>query len=103
MTLTSDNARLSRPMIGVTEASLTTPSVVPPNPAREYLRAAISQNTRRAYQSDLRHFLSWGGSIPASDAAVAEYLAVHGSSLSIATLIRRLAAISKAHTLQGLP
>jgi site-specific recombinase XerD len=72
------------------------------HPVRNYIRAAVSKNTQRAYRSDLRHFRAWGGSIPATDHAIAEYIAAHGSTLSVATLVRRLAAISKAHTTQGL-
>ncbi len=70
---------------------------------QSYLHAAVSDNTRRAYRSDLRHFLGWGGSIPASDAMVAEYLAVHAGTLAVATLERRLATISRAHSFQGRP
>jgi hypothetical protein len=42
-----------------------------------YLRAATPENTHRAYESDLYHFLSWGGAIPATDVMIAEYLAQH--------------------------
>ena len=42
-----------------------------------YVRAAVSENTRRAYRSDLEHFLDWGGSLPATDIMVARYLADH--------------------------
>ena len=45
---------------------------------RAYVRDAISTNTRAAYQCDLRHFLGWGGMLPASDAMLADYLADHG-------------------------
>jgi len=69
---------------------------------REYVRASLSDNTRRAYQSDLRHFIGWGGTIPATDRVVAKYLADHAASLSMATLARRLVTIGKAHTMQGL-
>jgi hypothetical protein len=69
----------------------------------DYVLSAISDNTKRAYQSDLRAFLKWGGSVPASDRMVARYLADNAIRLSIATLARRLVAIGKAHTMQGLP
>lgn len=68
----------------------------------EYVRVSVSDNTRRAYRSDLAHFLDWGGEIPASDVLVANYLAAHANILSIATLSRRVASISKAHTSRGL-
>ena len=34
---------------------------------------------------------------------VAEYLAAYAGGLAVSTMTRRLAAISKAHTAQGLP
>ncbi|MCF6291825.1 MAG: site-specific integrase [Robiginitomaculum sp.] len=70
---------------------------------RDYVQASISDNTRRAYLSDLAHFLAWGGSIPAKDITVAEYLADHAETLAMSTLSRRVVSISKAHTSQGLP
>ncbi len=70
---------------------------------RAYVRDAISANTRAAYQCDLRHFLGWGGTLPASDAMLADYLADHACLLSVATLVRRLASISRAHQARALP
>ena len=67
-----------------------------------YVRDSISPNTRRAYRSDLDHFLAWGGAIPASDVLVAEYLAAHATELAVATLARRLASITAAHAARGL-
>ncbi|WES30011.1 site-specific integrase [Varunaivibrio sulfuroxidans] len=69
---------------------------------RDYVRNSVSSNTKRAYQSDLKHFANWGGTIPATDVVVAEYLAAHAHTLSVATLTRRLASISKAHSAKGL-
>lgn len=68
----------------------------------EYIHAALSPNTRKSYQSDLLHFQKWGGVIPATSISVCEYLARHADSLSPATLNRRLVAIGRAHTSQGL-
>lgn len=68
-----------------------------------YLRASLSDSSRRAYRSDLNHFLSWGGTIPASPDLVAVYLAAHAGQHAIATLARRLVSIGKAHSAQGLP
>jgi integrase len=64
---------------------------------------SISDNTRRAYQSDLAHFEAWGGQLPADPAVVASYIAAHAVTLSVATLVRRLATISKAHEARGMP
>lgn len=70
---------------------------------RLYLDAALSDNTRRSYNSDLKQFAAWGGVIPASPASVATYVAHHALTLSCATLSRRVVAIGRAHTAQGLP
>ena len=69
----------------------------------EFIEAATAENTRRAYQSDLRHFLARGGCIPASSEQVARYLADHAATLSMATLARRLAGIRAAHVERGFP
>jgi integrase len=67
-----------------------------------FVAAATSANTRRAYQSDVAHFLRWGGTIPAAPGMVARYLAHHASVLSPATLTRRLIGIRRAHFDQGV-
>ena len=69
----------------------------------EYLELSIAPSTRRAYRNDLEHFRNWGADVPCSPETVAAYLAAYAEILSVATLTRRLAAISKAHTMQGLP
>jgi len=74
-----------------------------PEAIESYLRSAVAENTRKAYKSDLEHFYAWGGSIPCEPETVAAYLAAHAGTLSVATLTRRLAALSKKHTVQGLP
>ncbi len=99
--LTRDNIPLSRPTMGglvVPESSDVEPSSI----VREYVRDSISENTKRAYRSDLTHFLEWGGTIPATDVMLADYLAQHAGMLSVATLVRRIASISKAHSAKGL-
>ena len=69
---------------------------------REYLAASLAKNTRLAYQSDIAHFLQSGGSIPATPQCVAAYLATYAQTLSVATLTRRVVAISRIHMAQGL-
>lgn len=69
----------------------------------EYVRESLAESTRIAYKSDLSHFECWGGQIPASPEMVANYLAAFADDLSIASLNRRLAALSKAHQARGLP
>jgi integrase len=68
-----------------------------------YVQAGIAPATKRAYRADLSHFEAWGGTIPATDALVAAYLAYHAAVLKASTLTRRLAAISIAHDARDLP
>ncbi len=68
----------------------------------ELVHAAISDNSRTAYQSDLKHFTEWGGTVPCTPDEVANYLAAHAGQLSVATLSRRLVSIGKAHTSQSM-
>lgn len=65
------------------------------------VRASVADNTRTAYASDLRHFAAWGGVIPASPEHVAAYIAEHAGKLAVATIVRRVAALSKAHQALG--
>lgn len=67
----------------------------------DYLRASLAENSCRAYQADLRHFIEWGGTVPTSPELLANYLAAHAEQNAVATLARRLVSISKAHTAQG--
>lgn len=87
-----------RPVIATdcTEHSPVSPEV------SRYIRASLSENSRKAYRADLNHFLAWGGCIPATPEVVARYLAAYAGQLAIATLARRLVSISKAHTTQGI-
>jgi site-specific recombinase XerD len=68
-----------------------------------YLHASLSNSTRKAYRSDLSHFISWGGTVPATPEMIAVYLAAHADLHAPATLARRLVSISKAHRAQALP
>jgi len=68
-----------------------------------YVQAGMASATKRAYRADLDHFESWGGTIPATDALVAAYLADHADVLKVSTLTRRLAAVSTAHDARNLP
>ncbi|WGS46989.1 hypothetical protein LFL97_33050 [Burkholderia sp. JSH-S8] len=67
-----------------------------------YVEAATRENTRRSYQSAIRHFeIEWGGFLPASADAIARYLADHAETLSVNTLRARLAALAQWHQTQG--
>ena len=65
------------------------------------LDGALSQATKHAYQSDLRHFLAYGGTIPSTPGRVAEYVAAMAEVHKPATVARRLVSIGKAHSLGG--
>lgn len=105
--ITSDNIHLSRPIppsLGnapvsnpLSPLNCTDPKIL------EFIAAATAPNTRRAYQSDLRHFVLWGGCVPATPEQVARYLADHASTLSMATLARRLVGIRAAHVAPESP
>lgn len=67
-----------------------------------YVDAATRENTQRSYRSAVEHFeVQWGGLLPASEDAIARYLADHGSSLSVSTLQQRLAALAAWHRDHG--
>lgn len=66
-----------------------------------YLKASKSTATLKAYKADLQHFQRWGGAMPSTEEQVADYLVAHADSLSVATLTRRLAALSVLHQIKG--
>lgn len=66
---------------------------------QNYLTNALAPNTVQAYLSDLQHFRSWGGRIPATPSMVARYLADCAGQVKPSTLRRRIAAIASAHTI----
>ena len=68
---------------------------------KEYARKALSENTWKAYESDILHFFNWGGSIPSTPDFIASYLADFAGELATSTLSRRLAAINKLHEVAG--
>src|SRR5262249_6088318 len=104
--ITRDNIPLSEPIAHADVAALTTnpgPDARTDPMVLHFIEAATAPNTRRAYDSDLRHFLAWGASLPASADVVARYLAAHATIHAVATLARHLVAIRRAHALRGLP
>lgn len=68
----------------------------------ELVRDSLAPNSRRAYASDLARYKTWGGLIPASPEAIAEYLAAHQQSHAVSTLARWLASLAKAHRAIGV-
>ncbi len=98
------NVHLSGPTIGPEDSKneIIFNSGIEPRVA-ELIRLSVSDATRMAYRSDLDHFMRWGGSIPANAEMIAAYVAAFSETLSVATLQRRVAAISVAHDARGLP
>ena len=77
--------------------------------ARHYAAESTSENTRKAYASDLRIFAKWCYDnncppLPAEASNVANFLASQADTgLGASTLNRRLAAIRYAHKAKGFP
>src|ERR1700738_3696280 len=74
--------------------------------AREYLRQAKSENTRRAYRSDWAHFEFWRQGhdralLPIGEETLVLYFSELAATHKVSTLERRLAAISQAHQTAG--
>jgi integrase len=68
---------------------------------RDLIEHSVSDNTRIAYESDLKHFTAWGGILPATPAMIASYIAAYAGVLAVATITRRVATLSKAHQAMG--
>ena len=68
-----------------------------------YYKKATSDHTRRAYRSDIRAFIQWGGALPTTTRQVLTYLESEAVTLNPRTLARRLTALKQWHHYQGLP
>jgi integrase len=77
------------------ESTLPAPSSQTP-----YWQIATSDNTRKAYQADIRHFIVSGGLLPTTTEALLHYLHQQAEHLNPRTLKRRLVAIKHWHTYQ---
>lgn len=74
--------------------------------AESFAEASMSDATRRAYGTDLAHFGAWCRAndvvpLPAPPPAVALYLSECASQYRVATIARRIAAISREHRKAG--
>lgn len=88
----------------LTKLSDETQGVITPTRwSNQYLQAATSVNTRKAYQNDIAHFVSWGGLLPTSPDVIIRYLQDYAARLNPRTLVRRLTAIKHWHTYQNFP
>jgi hypothetical protein len=104
--LTRHNHQLSGPtpahLGGAASVAINCTDYLPASVAM-YVRDSLAENSRKAYLSDLAEFERWGGSIPATEDTVAAYLADRADTLAVATLVRHVSSISKAHQARGLP
>jgi hypothetical protein len=74
MAITPDNIHLSEPtpLAAATATAASAMAIACADPSvLHFIEAATAPNTRRAYDSDLEHFLAWGGSLPASSDVIA--------------------------------
>lgn len=105
MALTFDKPHLSGPTIGWNgrkSVGIAVNGTKQPNPDQAdrvagLVRDSLSENTRKAYASDLARFEDWGGSIPAKADKIAAYLSEHAETHAPTTIARWLASLSKAH------
>lgn len=98
LALNRDNILLSRS----TNAAPAGPDALS-EAAETFICASISDNTRKAYRSDLAHYAAWGGALPATPEQVARYLADHADTLAPSSLARRVATLSKVHAANEWP
>lgn len=68
--------------------------------SNRYQIAATSDNTRRAYQADIRHYETWGGQLPATTEAILHYLHAFAETLNPRTLARHITALKQWHRCQ---
>lgn len=69
--------------------------------SHDYLQVATSDNTRKAYRGDIRHFIGWGGLLPTAPDVILQYVQHFAEQLNPRTLLRRLTAIKQWHLTQG--
>ena len=69
---------------------------------KSYLQKATANNTRRAYQAAIRQYELHGGLLPATEQAVAHYIALRATALNPRTISLHLTALSNWHTYQKL-
>ncbi len=71
--------------------------------SNRYQIAATSDNTRRAYQADIRHYETWGGQLPATTETILRYLHAYADTLNPRTLSRHVTALKQWHRYQHFP
>jgi integrase len=103
MVLTRDHVSLSSPIKGILHTSaIRCMRDDEGEQIEDLLRHSLAANTIRAHQSDMQHYLGWGGTVPASPSEVAAYIAAFAGKLAVSTIERRTATLSKAHDTLGV-
>lgn len=103
MGLTRDHVSLSRPKKEVLHTSaIRCMRDDGAEQIEDLLRHSLAANTIRAHQSDMQHYLGWGGKVPATPSEVAAYIATFAGKLAVSTIERRIATLSKAHDTLGV-
>ncbi|WP_193164203.1 site-specific integrase [Microbulbifer hainanensis] len=69
---------------------------------QQYLSAATSDSTRRAYRSAIRQFEKWGGRLPTDSRMLVRYLLSRAEIVNPRTLDLHLTAIGQWHHYQGI-
>lgn len=69
----------------------------------DYLTAAKAVSTRAEYAKDLKYFVEAGGGIPATVDQVVGYITRMATTLSVATIEKRIVSLHVAHVEQGYP
>ncbi len=86
---------LSSEPISYQEVQLTRVETIP------YWQMATSQNTRKAYQADIRRLIRHGAVLPMTTESVVHYLSSQAGTINPRSLKRQLVAIKNWHTYQG--
>jgi integrase len=95
-------ARMSNQDTLLVKSAVQTP-LAPTDGEQPYWQVATSANTRKAYQSDIRHFMAAGGFLPTTTESILHYLNSHAKLVNSRTLKRRLVAIKHWHIYQNFP
>lgn len=70
--------------------------------SEKYIKASTSDSTRKAYQKAIKHFLNWGGQLPADTNQILLYLTDYAESLNPRSLSLHITAIRNWHLTQNL-
>lgn len=99
---------MSMDLVPVNPGSLTTKLQETTARARDYANKANASATVRAYRADWTDFTTWCSeqqkmALPAASETIALYLTDRAATCKVATLQRRVSAISRAHHAAGYP